>query len=273
MHQHQSRAKMPSVFAYQSSEVDWCESNFQHSELVAEFYNTFSNVFFLIFGPLMMFLMHPYAQKRTWAIYGVSVLFMVIGLFSMYFHMTLSFVGQLLDEISILWLLASGYSVWMPRCYFPKFTKGSRYYFSCFVILTTIISTFLTFVKPTINAYALNSIAIHIVYIVHQEYKKTSDGDLRHLIEMSVILWAVALTSWISDRVLCSFWQRIHFFYLHSIWHVLISLTFPYGIVTMALVDAKYEMPGETLKVHYWPRDSWFIGLPYVEIQDNDKSC
>lgn len=31
---------MPSIFAYQSSEVDWCESNFQHWELVAEFYNT-----------------------------------------------------------------------------------------------------------------------------------------------------------------------------------------------------------------------------------------
>lgn len=31
---------MPSIFAYQSSEVDWCESNFQHSEQVAEFYNT-----------------------------------------------------------------------------------------------------------------------------------------------------------------------------------------------------------------------------------------
>lgn len=31
---------MPSIFAYQSSEVDWCESNFQHSELVAELYNT-----------------------------------------------------------------------------------------------------------------------------------------------------------------------------------------------------------------------------------------
>ncbi|KAK7798955.1 hypothetical protein U0070_014586 [Myodes glareolus] len=206
---------------------------------------SFSNVFFLIFGPIIMFLMHPYAQKRTWAIYGVSVLFMVIGLFSMYFHMTLSFLGQLLDEISILWLLASGYSVWMPRCYFPKFIKGNRYYFSCLVVMTTIISTFLT----------------------------TSNGDLRHLIEMSVILWAAALTSWISDRVLCSFWQRIHFSYMHSIWHVLISITFPYGIVTMALLDAKYEMPGQTLKVHYWPRDSWFIGLPYVEIQDNDKNC
>ncbi|KAL1763414.1 alkaline ceramidase 1, partial [Sigmodon hispidus] len=132
----------------------------------------FSNVFFLIFGPLIIFLMHPYAQKRTWAIYGVSVLFMVIGLFSMYFHMTLSLVGQLLDEISILWFLASCYSVWMPRCYFPKFIRGNRYYFCCFVIMTTIISTFLTFVKPTINAYALNTIAIHILYIVCKEYKK-----------------------------------------------------------------------------------------------------
>lgn len=88
-----------------------------------------------------------------------------------------------------------------------------------------------------------------------------------------MVLWAAALTSWISDRVLCSFWQRIHFYYLHSIWHVLISITFPYGIVTMALVDAKYEMPDKTLKVHYWPRDSWVIGLPYVEIQENDKNC
>ncbi|XP_021074176.1 alkaline ceramidase 1 [Mus pahari] len=273
MHVPGTRAKMSSIFAYQSSEVDWCESNFQHSELVAEFYNTFSNVFFLIFGPLMMFLMHPYAQKRTWCFYGVSVLFMLIGLFSMYFHMTLSFLGQLLDEISILWLLASGYSVWLPRCYFPKFLKGNRFYFSWLVVITTIISTFLTFVKPTVNAYALNSIAIHILYIVRTEYKKTRDKDLRHLIAISVVLWAAALTSWISDRALCSFWQRIHFFYLHSIWHVLISITFPYGIVTMALVDAKYEMPDKTLKVHYWPRDSWIIGLPYVEVQENDKSC
>lgn len=40
MHVPGTRAKMSSIFAYQSSEVDWCESNFQHSELVAEFYNT-----------------------------------------------------------------------------------------------------------------------------------------------------------------------------------------------------------------------------------------
>lgn len=54
--------------------------------------------------------------------------------------------------------------------------------------------------------------------------------------------------------------------------HVLISITFPYGMVTMALVDARYEMPGQTLKVRYWPRDTWPVGLPYVEVSD-DKNC
>ncbi|XP_057564891.1 alkaline ceramidase 1 isoform X4 [Hippopotamus amphibius kiboko] len=187
----------------------------------------FSNVTFFIFGPLMMFLMNAYVQKRSRYIYIIFILFTVVGLFSMYFHMTLSFLGQMLDEISILWLLAGGYSIWLPRCYFPTFLRKNR----------------------------------------------ASNKDLRHLIEVAVVLWAFAFTSWISDRFLCSFWQWINFSYLHSIWHVLISITFPYGIVTMAMVDALYEMPDKTVKVCYWPRDTWPVGLPYLEISDDNKSC
>ncbi|XP_035558783.1 alkaline ceramidase 1 isoform X4 [Canis lupus baileyi] len=214
---------MPSIFAYQSSEVDWCESNFQYSELVAEFYNTQCHLLHL------------------WASHDVSD-------------------APLCPET-------------LPLCLHHLHPlHGHRPHFICFVIITTVISTFLSFLRPVINAYALNSIAVHILYIVFQEYKKTSNKELRHIMEVSVILWAFALTSWISDRLLCSFWQQINFFYLHSIWHVLISITFPYGMVTMALVDARYEMPGHTLKVRYWPRDTWPVGLPYVEVSDN-KNC
>ncbi|XP_032107988.1 alkaline ceramidase 1 [Sapajus apella] len=254
---------MPPTFLFQPLDPD----------VEGRIWHQFTNVPFFIFGPLMMFLMHPYAQRRSRYIYIVWVLFMVIGLFSMYFHMTLSFLGQLLDEIAILWFLGSAYGIWMPRCYFPSFLGGNRSQFICLVFITTAVSTFLSFLRPTVNAYALNSIGLHVLYIVCQEYRKTSNKELRHLIEVCVVLWAGALTSWISDRLHCSFWQRIHFFYLHSIWHVLISITFPYGMVTMALVDASYEMPGETLKVRYWPRDRWPVGLPYVEIQGDDKNC
>ncbi|EHB15102.1 Alkaline ceramidase 1 [Heterocephalus glaber] len=262
---------MPSILAYQSSEVDWCESNFQHSALVAEFYNTVSNVTFLIIGPLMGSLMHSYIQKRTRYIYCTLAFFVFTGLFSMYFHMTLSFLGQLLDEVSILWRVTRPPSVSVPGgC-----GAGSmgRSQFTCMILSGTVLVTFLSLVRPTVNAYALNSIAIHIVYIVRLEYKKTCNKQLRHMIEISVLLWASALISWISDLFFCSFWQRIRFFYLHSIWHVLISITFPYGMVTLALMDATYEMPGQTLKVRYWPRDSWPVGLPYIEIQADDKNC
>jgi len=40
--------------------------------------------------------------------------------------MTLSYVGQLLDELSILWTLAAAYSFWYPKVYFPRCIK-SRY--------------------------------------------------------------------------------------------------------------------------------------------------
>lgn len=33
---------MPSIFSYQSAEVDWCEGNFEHSTVIAEYYNTVS---------------------------------------------------------------------------------------------------------------------------------------------------------------------------------------------------------------------------------------
>ncbi|ELV10008.1 Alkaline ceramidase 1 [Tupaia chinensis] len=237
--------RMPSIFAYQSSEVDWCESNFQHSELVAEFFNTFSNVFFFILGPLMMFLMHPYAQRRSRYIYCVCVLFVVIG----------------------------SYSIWMPHCYFPAFVAKSRPQFTCLVVVSAVISTFLSVVRPTLNAYGLYTVSVHIVYMVFQEYHKTSDRELRHFIEVSVVLWVLAVSCWVSDRFLCGFWQEINFFYLHSFWHVFISFTFPYLMVSMALVDARYEMPEQTLKVHYWPRDTWPLGVPYVELQGDRKSC
>uniref|UniRef100_A0A8D2QE13 Alkaline ceramidase n=1 Tax=Zonotrichia albicollis TaxID=44394 RepID=A0A8D2QE13_ZONAL len=117
---------MPSIFSYQSAEVDWCESNFVRSAVIAEYYNTISNVSFFLLSPALLYLNRQYCQKKAVPLYFVSGLLILVGLFSMYFHMTLSYVGQLLDELSILWTLAVAYSFWYPQAYFPKCIK-TRY--------------------------------------------------------------------------------------------------------------------------------------------------
>ncbi|XP_076215720.1 alkaline ceramidase 1 isoform X2 [Aptenodytes patagonicus] len=162
---------MPSIFSYQSAEVDWCEGNFEHSTVIAEYYNTISNVSFFVLSPALLYLNRQYCQQRALPLYFVSGLLFCVGIFSMYFHMTLSYVGQLLDELSILWTLAVAYSFWYPRVYFPRCIKSRKHFFWLSGV-TTVISTLMSFIKPALNAYVLNCIAFHLLYLTWCELKK-----------------------------------------------------------------------------------------------------
>ncbi|XP_074893587.1 alkaline ceramidase 1 isoform X3 [Buteo buteo] len=162
---------MPSIFSYQSAEVDWCEGNFERSAVIAEYYNTISNVSFFVLSPALLYLNRQYRQHRAVPMYVVSCLLFCVGIFSMYFHMTLSYVGQLLDELSILWTLAVAYSFWYPRVYFPRCIKTRKHFFWLSGI-TTVISTLMSFIKPAFNAYVLNCIAFHLLYLTWRELKK-----------------------------------------------------------------------------------------------------
>ncbi|XP_023699439.1 alkaline ceramidase 1 isoform X1 [Paramormyrops kingsleyae] len=268
-------AETPGVFSYESSEVDWCEGNYQHSENVVEFFNTVSSFIFFVVSPLMLYLLHPYARERNLAVHLVWFMMIFVGLFSMYFHMTLSFIGQMLDELSILWVLAIGYSLWFPRTHFPSFIKD-RTTFSRIVLLMTTVTTLSSFVKPTANAYALNFFAIHILYYVTMELRSCTDQQVLRLARTSIGLWVLAIFCWISDRFGCSFWQRLNFCYLHGIWHILIVVATAYGSTLIAYLDAYREIPYSLPDLQYWPSNSWALGLPYITLKEptkTQKSC
>ncbi|XP_076860411.1 alkaline ceramidase 1 [Brachyhypopomus gauderio] len=263
--------KMSGVFSYESSEVDWCEDNYKHSENIVEYFNTMSSFIFFVVAPIMLYLFHPYARERNLAVHLVWCMMIFVGLFSMYFHMTLSFVGQMLDELSILWVIAIGYSLWFPRKHFPSFVKD-RKSFSCMVLAMTAISSVSSFVKPTANAYALNCFALHILYSVCLQLKGCSDQRVLRLAWAFVGLWLLAISCWISDRFGCSFWQKINFCYLHGIWHILIVMATAYGSTLVAYLDASQEIPHALPHLQYWPRDDWVLGLPYIVLNGNTKT-
>ncbi|NXB68763.1 ACER1 ceramidase, partial [Struthidea cinerea] len=268
---------MPSIFSYQSAEVDWCESNFVRSAVIAEYYNTDrTSLFSFLLLTSSKFLVLEGAEP-PWAcgrveLCHLKVSLLLAGIFSMYFHMTLSYVGQLLDELSILWTLAVAYSFWYPQCYFPKCIKTRRHFF-WLTGITTVISTLMSFVKPTLNAYALNCIAIHLLYLTWQELKKCNDKRVHRMAAVMVMWWALAITSWISDRWLCWLWQAINFPYFHSFWHVLIAMSLLYCCPLVIYFNVIYEMPSFKPKLEYWPSDSWPVVVPYVTLEEPHKQC
>lgn len=55
------------------------------------------------------------------------------------------------------------------------------------------------------------------MFIVAVLYSCTDQKAIR-LAKLSVALWVLAISCWVSDRFCCSLWQRLNFSYLHAIW-------------------------------------------------------
>ena len=66
---------------------------------------------------------------------AIWLLLMVVGLGSIYFHATLSFVGQLIDELAIAWVVLAAFAIWTPKHMIPFKELQDRYSCMDFVVL------------------------------------------------------------------------------------------------------------------------------------------
>ncbi|XP_078235649.1 alkaline ceramidase 1 isoform X3 [Pogona vitticeps] len=210
--------------------------------------------------------------RRQLRALGVHRRILQHGIFSAYFHMTLSYAGQLLDELSILWGMAMCYAFWFPTRYFPGFIKN-RDQFVRIVLLVTLLSTLMSFVKPALNAYALNCVAFHLLYLTTQELKQCKNPRVHHLAAVMVIWWVISIGCWLADKFLCSWCQQLNFCYLHSLWHVFINVTLLYCATLIIYFDILYESPASEPRLMYWPSETSLLALPYVAVLKPQKWC
>jgi len=91
-----------------TSSVDWCEPNFEHFDTVAETYNTFSSIAYIILEVYFIYAVerlyrtNEFTKKlRLTRTYLEIIGGMVVGIGTYLFHMTLNREHQMLDELSM----------------------------------------------------------------------------------------------------------------------------------------------------------------------------
>jgi len=250
-----------------SSPVDWCEDNYTFSPHIAEFVNTVSNVLFFLMPPLLIHLHQPYAKHVGPGIHLIWLLLIIVGISSAYFHATLSLLGQLLDEIAILWVVMAGFAMWFPSVWFPlswqKCPAGRRK-FSLFITVAALISTGLGFLQPVVNAFILMTLAVPGLVLLIMELKVEKNARVVSLGKRTITLWGLAITCWVNDRLFCPWWASVGFPYLHGAWHILIFLASYTAVVLFAYFEVKNNMKWETPVLRYYPSDDFQLGVPYV---------
>ncbi|KAJ9471454.1 putative alkaline ceramidase dcd3B [Diplonema papillatum] len=91
-----------------TSTVDWCEDNYRVTMYVAEFFNTLSGLpLVLLAGYALLLSARRGSLQGSFCYTLACVLNITVGVGSMAFHGTLTRLGQVLDEVPMLWCSCS----------------------------------------------------------------------------------------------------------------------------------------------------------------------
>jgi len=133
------------------------------------------------------------------------VLLAIVGLSSGIYHCTLSLAGQLLDEVSIIWVFLSVYAFVLPKSNWLHFypVLGRRWVWWRFWIVVGCVLTLVGWLYPVANAFFLLIVSIPFVVFACIFCYVIKCQRLRRLGFASVMWWTIAIVLWAIDRLWC----------------------------------------------------------------------
>lgn len=202
-----------------TSNIDWCEDNYVYNFYIAEWYNSLSNLIpiIILLNAIRLIMKHNSNTNFYINTLYISIIFVYIG--SFLFHSTLTYFGQLLDEVPMI------YCCIFLHYIIYKHIKHIKLYCYTLITLFTFILLYFNdnpFLSLQLPYAILNlSIIIHTINLYNHLSISYDINQYKYLLKNSAVFYGIGFICWILDQVLCKYLKE---YYLHAFWHILTGI-------------------------------------------------
>lgn len=238
--------------------IDYCEYNYAVTPLVAEFWNTISNLGFVLVGLWGLQVCYQYSLKlRFW---WMALAILLTGIWSAMYHGTLWWISLKLDEVC------------------ENLACISMLHAEDKTMLVTIVHSIIaSFGILFITAFLfteIHFIAIILALLKQSHGQISIDVRIKKHVLMSGVFCLCGAICWLSDRLYCSE-LATYPLQLHACWHIFMALATQQGFSTAVAMhvflheqkDAKSRaeqgLPKLTIK-------DWY-GVSYISEKEDVK--
>ncbi|KAF9428157.1 Alkaline ceramidase 3 [Podila epigama] len=208
---------------------DWCESNYDITFYIAEFFNSLSSFSMILVGLAGIFL-HSTFEKRFLLMFGSIV---VVGIGSIAFHGTLLYPLQMLDEVPMVYsVLTAAYCCVEDRSY-RRYGAWFPVAIALYGLLTTLVMLIAGPENHMLEFVVFQSSFIFVLLVVLSHiikiYGDIKAESIQRLWKYAALIGILSYGCWNVDFRLCHVVQDMPLGLwnpqLHAAWHVGASIT------------------------------------------------
>jgi len=248
--------------------VDWCESNYQESYYVAEFWNTFTSFPISMAGFLGIYYAWKYGYELRF--YMCYLVLVTVGFGSATFHGTLWYIGQIFDEIPMVYGTISFLYVLieMDRKKDEKVGIIRQYLVPIMLIYAIGFTSFYIFVPAFFLFFLVTYISGCLLLIgkCFAIYSSITGNENHKKIMIGSIICYVGGFAffWLTDNFFCG---NVRILRLHAWFHMTSAIG-----TYLWLVFASFErerIRGRSPSLEY--NTTFFIPIPYVAVPSKQE--
>jgi dihydroceramidase len=267
----QAAAAAAGVWGEPTATLDWCEENYAASPLVAELWNTLSNVWIAL--PAVYGAVLAWRHRLEGRFRAAFVALALVGLGSSVFHMTLQYAGQLLDELPMIY--AACISIFCIADYpwsamRPHWPASAPLLAMLAFYATVVTVVYLLWTEVLFHQVAYGLLVVLLVGLARRRARVSRVPGVPRLYTLSLAFFGTAWFLWNVDNYACAWlvqqrarlpWFMAPFLQLHAWWHFGVGIG-SYLHILLSLL-CRLEHLGSAPRLR-WP--GIFLGLVALPI-------